>query len=257
MEYTIKRLAELAGVSARTLRYYDEIGLLRPCRINSAGYRIYGEREVDLLQQILFYKSIDMKLEEIQKIISNPDFDTKKALEEHYEKLISRRKQLDQLILTVEKTLAYKKGEIEMSDKEKFEGLKKEKIAKNEAMYGKEIRNKYGEDVVEASNNKFLNMSEENFNEMQKTEDEMFELLSKVIKTKDLECDEAQKVYEKHKKWLEFSWPSYSKEAHAGLAEMYIADERFSKYYNDKLGENAVEVLHDIIVRYTKYKLII
>lgn len=81
MEYTIKRLAELAGVSARTLRYYDEIGLLRPCRINSAGYRIYGEREVDLLQQILFYKSMDMKLEEIQKIISNPDFDTKKALE--------------------------------------------------------------------------------------------------------------------------------------------------------------------------------
>lgn len=171
MEYTIKRLAELAGVSARTLRYYDEIGLLRPCRINSDGYRIYGEREVDLLQQILFYKSMDMKLEEIQKIISNPDFDTKKALEEHYEKLISRRKQLDQLILTVEKTLAYTKGEIEMSDKEKFEGLKKEKIAKNEAMYGKEIRNKYGEDVVEASNNKFLNMSEENFNEMQKTED--------------------------------------------------------------------------------------
>jgi len=252
MEYTIKRLAGLAGVSARTLRYYDEIGLLKPYRINSAGYRIYGEKEVDLLQQILFYKSMDMKLEEIQKIISNPDFDIRKALEEHYEKLISRRKQLDQLILTVEKTLAYKKGEIEMSDKEKFEGLKKEKIAKNEAMYGKEIRKKYGEDVVEASNNKFLNMSEESFNEMQKTENEIFQLLSKVIKTKDLECDEAKKVYEDHKKWLEFSLPSYSKEIHVGLAKMYIADERFSKYYNDKVGENAAKILHDIIERYTK-----
>lgn len=252
MEYTIKRLAELAGVSARTLRYYDEIGLLKPCRINSAGYRIYGEKEVDLLQQILFYKSMDMKLEEIQKIISDPDFDTKKALMEHYEKLISRRKQLDQLILTVEKTLAYKKGEIEMSDKEKFEGLKKEMISKNEAMYGDEIRTKYGEDVVEASNNKFLNMSEESFNEMQKTENEMFEMLSKILKTKDLECDEAKNVYEKHKKWLEFSWPSYSKEAHAGLAEMYVNDERFSKYYNDRVGENAAKMLRNIIVRYTK-----
>ncbi len=252
MEYTSKRLAELAGVSARTLRYYDEIGLLKPCRINSAGYRIYGEKEVDLLQQILFYKSMDMKLEEIQKIISDPDFDTKKALMEHYEKLISRRKQIDQLILTVEKTLSYKKGEIEMSDKEKFEGLKKEMISKNEAMYGDEIRTKYGEDVVEASNNKFLNMSEESFNEMQKTENEMFEMLSKILKTKNLECDEAKNVYEKHKKWLEFSWPSYSKEAHAGVAEMYVNDERFSKYYNDRVGENAAKMLRNIIVRYTK-----
>ncbi len=139
-----------------------------------------------------------------------------------------------------------------MSDKEKFEGLKKEMISKNEAMYGDEIRTKYGEDVVEASNNKFLNMSEESFNEMQKTENEMFEMLSKILKTKDLECDEAKNVYEKHKKWLEFSWPSYSKEAHAGLAEMYVNDERFSKYYNDRVGENAAKMLRNIIVRYTK-----
>ena len=67
MEYTIKNLAQLAGVSVRTLRYYDEIGLLKPCRVNLSGYRIYGEKEVDLLQQILFYKSIDMKLEEISR----------------------------------------------------------------------------------------------------------------------------------------------------------------------------------------------
>lgn len=82
MEYTIKKLGEIAGVSTRTLRYYDQIGLLKPCRINSSGYRIYGEKEVNLLQRIMFYKAMDMKLEKIQEIIQNPNFDMEKSLRE-------------------------------------------------------------------------------------------------------------------------------------------------------------------------------
>lgn len=252
MEYTIKKLAEIAGVSARTLRYYDEIGLLKPCRINSSGYRIYGQNEVDLLQQILFYKSMDMKLEEIQNLISKPNFNIEKALKEHYQKLISRRDQLNQLILTVEKTLAYNKGEIEMSNKEKFEGFKKEKLAENESKYGKEIRTKYGDETIEKSNQKFLNLSEEDFNNMKKIEDDMFEALENVISTQDLDSDIAKTVYEKHRDWLCYSWPKYSPEAHIGLGEMYVADERFAKYYNDKKGPKAAITLRDIIAKYAK-----
>lgn len=252
MEYTIKKLVEIAGVSARTLRYYDEIGLLKPCRINSSGYRIYGQNEVDLLQQILFYKSMDMKLEEIQDLISKPNFNIEKALKEHYQKLISRRDQLNQLILTVEKTLAYNKGEIEMSNKEKFEGFKKEKLAENESKYGKEIRTKYGDETVEKSNQKFLNLSEEDFNNMKKIEDDMFEALENVIITQDLDSDIAKTVYEKHRDWLCYSWPKYSPEAHIGLGEMYVSDERFSKYYNDKKGPKAAIILRDIIAKYAK-----
>ncbi len=252
MEYTIKKLAEIAGVSARTLRYYDEINLLKPCRINSSGYRIYGQKEVDLLQQILFYKSMDMKLDNIQQLISNPNFNINKALKEHHQKLISRRDQLNQLILTVEKTLAYNKGEIDMSNKEKFEGFKKEKLAENEAKYGKEIREKYGKDTVEKSNNKFLNLSEEDFTKMQEIEIEMFEALEKLIQTQDFDSDIAKTVYDKHKEWLCYSWPTYSPEAHKGLAEMYVADERFAKYYNDKKGNKAVTTLRDAIVKYAK-----
>lgn len=252
MEYTIKKLSEIAGVSARTLRYYDEIGLLKPCRVNSSGYRIYGQREVDLLQQILFYKSMDMRLEEIQSLISNPNFDIDKALNEHYQKLISRRDQLNQLILTVEKTLAYNKGDIEMSNKEKFEGFKKDKVSENEAKYGKEIREKYGKDTVEKSNKKFLNLSEEDFKNMQQIESEMFEALGELIKTQDLESDIAKTVYEKHKEWLCYSWPTYSPEAHIGLGEMYVADERFAKYYNDKKGLQAATTLRDAIAKYAK-----
>ncbi|WP_418223001.1 MerR family transcriptional regulator [Clostridium isatidis] len=253
MEYTIKKLSQLAGVSSRTLRYYDEIGLLKPCRVSSTGYRIYGEKEVDLLQQILLYRSMDIKLEDIKEIIYNKDFDINKSLIEHRERLISRRKQLDLLIQTVEKTIDYNKGEIEMSNKEKFEGFKKQALEENERKYGKEIREKYGEKTIEESNKKWLNMTEEDMKKMQNIEKEMFEALEEVIKTKDLESEAAKKVYEKHKEWLTFSWPTYSSEAHVGLAEMYVADERFAKYYNDAVGtKEAIETLRDCIVKYAK-----
>ena len=61
-----------------------------------------------------------------------------------------------------------------------------------------------------------------------------------------------KKVYEKHREWLSFSWPKYTAQAHIGLAMMYVADERFAKYYNDRAGEEATQVLHDCIVKYAK-----
>ena len=252
MEYTIKKLGEIAGVSTRTLRYYDQIGLLKPCRINSSGYRIYGEKEVNLLQRIMFYKSMDMKLEKIQEIIQNPNFDIEKSLIEQYELLISKREELNKLIENIEKTIAYNKGEIDMTDKEKFEGFKKEKVNINEQKYGKEIREKYGDKVVDESNKKFLNLTEEEFKLMNETENEMFKDLLKVYENRDLNSKEARNVYENHKKWLSFSWPTYKQEAHRGLAEMYVMDERFSKYYNDKAGKEVVCLLRDIILKYTK-----
>lgn len=252
MEYTVKKLAEIAGVSTRTLRYYDSIGLLKPCRVNSAGYRIYGEKEVDLLQQILFYRGMDMKLEDIQQIIMKPDFNIFRALEEHHQRLISQRNQLDQLILTVEKTIAYSKGEIVMSDKEKFQGFLKERVEENEKKYGKEIRERYSAQVVEASNRKFLNMNKEEFDQMTTIENEMFDSLRSVIQSKDYDSAEARNVYEKHKAWLCFYWTEYTKEAHIGVTQMYTLDERFAKYYNDRAGQEATAVLHGIVQKYAK-----
>lgn len=252
MEYTIKKLAEFAGVSTRTLRYYDEIGLLKPVRLSSSGYRIYGEREVDLLQQILFYRSLDMSLEEIEHIIKSPHFDMEKALENHYEKLILKRQEINGLIKAVEKTLAHHKGECKMSNKEKFEAFKKAQVVENQNKYGEEIKEKYGEECVKASEAKFMKLSEEDFRTMQEAEKEMFEALNEVLATGDLESQAAKKVYEKHKKWLSFTWPKYSPEAHKGLGEMYVADERFAKYYNEALEQECVGVLRDIIMKYAK-----
>ena len=140
MEYTINKLAKLAGVSTRTLRYYDEFGLLSPARVSSNGYRIYGQKEVDQLQQILFYRELDVPLEEIRRILASADFDGLSALQSHLAALLARQKQLDLLIANVEKTIKGMKGEAIMSDQEKFEGFLKKLVDDNEEQYGEEIR---------------------------------------------------------------------------------------------------------------------
>ncbi len=88
MEYTVQKLARLAGISPRTLRYYDEIGLLKPARINSSGYRIYGQEEVDRLQQILFYRELAVNLKDIRNILDSPSFNRTRALQDHRSKLL-------------------------------------------------------------------------------------------------------------------------------------------------------------------------
>ena len=124
MEYTVQKLARLSGVSGRTLRYYDQIDLLKPARINSSGYRIYGQKEVDQLQHILFYRELEVSLDEIKKIMNDPEYDEAEALQQHFEKLAKKRARLDRLLETVEKTIASKKGGFSMQDKEKFAGFK-------------------------------------------------------------------------------------------------------------------------------------
>lgn len=250
MEYTILKLSKLAGISTRTLRYYDEINILKPARINSSGYRIYGSNEVKKLQQILFFKELGVDLKTIKKIVNNPNFNVISTLENHHNELLEKRKQLDKLIDNVEKTIAESKGEIKMCDKERFEGLKKNIIEENEKNYGKEIREKYGNPTIDASNKKFLNMSNEDFEKFTNLENEIIVKLKEAFKTGNSESKEAQEVAKLHKEWLMYTWSSYSKEAHRGLAEMYIADERFTNYY-DSHGKGLAKFLRDSIVAFT------
>ena len=250
MEYTVQRLGKLAGVSTRTLRYYDEIGLLKPGRINSSGYRIYGRDEVDRLQQILFYRELGVSLEHIRSIVTAPGFDGAEALRAHYAQLLDKRAQLDQLIRNVEKTIAVTEGRITMSDQEKFEGFKQKLIDDNERQYGREIREKYGDEAVERSNAKVKGMTQEQHEEVTRLTAEVNETLAEAFKTGDPAGELAQRAAELHKQWLCFYWSEYSKEAHAGLAQMYVDDERFRAYY-DEHQPGTAEFLRDAIRVYT------
>ncbi|WP_040983119.1 MerR family transcriptional regulator [Oceanobacillus jeddahense] len=252
MKYTVKQVADMSGISTRTLRYYDQIDLLKPAKHSDSGYRLYEEKELNRLQQILLYRSLGMKLEQIQSVLDDPTFHTLTALKEHQRKLEVEKEKINQLLATVKKTIQYTKGEIKMTAEEKFEGFKKERLEENERLYGEEIREKYGKETIEKSNKKFMDLSEADFQEMQRIEDELFKKLEQLTTTKDLEVPEAKEVYELHKKWLMYSWPNYSAEAHKGLVQMYLVDERFAKYYNSRAGKEIVSLLHDAVVKYAK-----
>ena len=103
--YTVKQLSTLAGVTPRTLHYYDQIGLLKPESIGENGYRYYGDKSALRLQQILFYRELGFSLESIRDVIIKPDFQVEEALEEHRVALQGRVQRLEGLIRTVGKTL--------------------------------------------------------------------------------------------------------------------------------------------------------
>lgn len=163
MEYTIKALADLAGVTPRTLRWYHQEGLLKPLRTTEAGYRLYGPREVDRLQDILFYRELGLELSAIRRILDDPAFDRQAALQSHLTELEARRDRLEGLILTVRKTIDETRGGSKMSDKEKFEAFKRRAVEANEARYGEEIRQKYGDGAVDRANANVLALTEEEY----------------------------------------------------------------------------------------------
>jgi DNA-binding transcriptional MerR regulator len=201
----------------------------------------------------MFYRELGLQLETIKEIIHDPSFNRKNALKEHLQQLIAKRKQIDLLIEIVKKTIKHEEGRIQMSDQEKFEGFKKRLVEENEKKYGDEVRERWGEEALEASNQKVLNMSQENYEKVTKLAEDVNQTLAKAMETGDPASEIAQRAADLHKQWLTFYWKEYSKEAHVGLAQMYVDDERFKAYY-DKVKPGAAEFLRDAILVYTGQK---
>lgn len=236
MEYTVKQLAELSGVSVRTLHHYHQIGLLVPGRFSSAGYRLYGTAEVDRLQQILFYRELGFALSDISALLDDPNFDRKAALQSHLSALKAQQTRLKTLILTVEKTIQQETGGIQMPDSEKFEGFKAALIEENETRYGAEIRAKYGDETVDQSNAKIGSMTPAQYEAWKQLEQEIHTGLEQaVLSQADPGSEVGKQLTALHRRWLSFTWSSYSPAAHKGLAQMYVCDERFTAYYDRKV----------------------
>lgn len=254
MEYSVKELCEISGVSARTLRYYHQIDLLKPLRIDPNGYRVYGQPQVDMLQQILFYRELGISLAQIKVITNSKGFDNCKSLKSHLSSLLEKREQIDLLIQNVSKTIGSLKGETIMSDKEKFEGFKKQIITENEEKYGEEIREKYGDESIDASNAKVAGMTEDQWNRQENLSKEILSELKKAMENGSASCENAQKACNLHREWICMFWKGgmYTKEAHRELGEMYVSDPRFKSYYDDALGEGGAEFLRDSLIVYTK-----
>ena len=251
--YAPAELAQMSGVSVRTLHHYDQIGLLVPARGDN-GYRRYSQADVARLQQILLFRACGLELAQIRQALDAPGFDPEQALLGHLSELRRRRHSLDTLIATVERTVADLRGEEVMSDSERFEGLKRSAVEDNERRYGAEVRRRWGDETADAANNLLLAMDEEAWNDMNALEEAIKEQLKAAMATKDPAGEAAAELVRMHARWLELHWPkgTYTPEAHRGMGQMYVADDRFRSYYDDACGEGAAQFLCDAIAACTR-----
>lgn len=235
----IKEVANLVGISVRTLHHYDEIGLLSPDEVTESGYRLYSQNNIDDLQHILFYRELDFPLKKIKEIMSSPDFDQEKALQLHRKMLTERRNQIDQMIVTIERTLRSKKGEIQMSNKEKFSGFDFTGWNKHED----EARERWGDQVVDDAAAHVKGKEKELGDQM----NQIYRDLA-AVRHLDPSSKEAQEAIHE---WYSFlkNIGTYSLDAFAGLGEMYVADERFTKNI-DQFGAGLSEFMRDAMKEY-------
>ena len=120
--FTVGKLAELSGVTVKALHHYHRIGLLVPSGTSAAGYRLYSRRDLERLQQVLFYKELDFGLSEIKKAMSN-EHTRRETLLTQRQLLLQRRERLARVLATLESSLRYTEGESEMNEREMFSGL--------------------------------------------------------------------------------------------------------------------------------------
>ena len=252
MEYSIKELSQISGVSTRTLRWYDEIDLLKPSRIGQNGYRYYSQDEVERLQDILYYKALKVELAKIKECLDSSSLNRLDTLYSHLNALRKEKEQLDLLIKSVQKSInAEKRNEI-MSNEERFEAFKKRAVEANEEKYGKELREKYGDKEIDEANKKVLNTTPKQYETWVMLGDKIQENLENAVKQgKSYKEEEGKIITELHKQWLTLSGTPYDTAKHKGIAELYVLDERFTAYY-DKNVSGCAEFLRNSINYWVK-----
>jgi DNA-binding transcriptional MerR regulator len=230
--YSVKQLANLAGVSVRTLHLYDQKGLLKPSVRTEAGYRMYGEKELLRLQQILFYKELDFSLEAIKNLLKKPDFDLLQALEHHKTALQARKDRMNDLLLTIDKTMLKLKGEIMLTHEDLYEGFSKEKAE----AYRKEAIAAYGEEQVGKSENHLKAAGKKGFEALKVEQQDIVQNLLSLMK-EDPKSADVQRQIARHYANIRQFWGTAGaddpqEEAYSGLGELYVNDDRFTMIDN-------------------------
>jgi DNA-binding transcriptional MerR regulator len=241
--FTVKQLSKMAGITPRTLHYYDEIGLLKPSQVGDNGYRYYGEEALLRLQQILLYRELDMPLEDIKDIMGQRDFDVMGALESHKEALRKRVAHLEGLIATVDHTILHLKGVKEMSQKQLFEPFNEEQ----QAEYEQEAMQMYDPAIVKASMKKWKNYTTA---EKQRIGDEGNAIYEDLLKSmpKGASSPEAQACVERWRRHMDYFWTPNDDQL-LGLAEMYNTDPRFKANF-DKVDPRLAEFMREAVKVY-------
>jgi DNA-binding transcriptional MerR regulator len=248
MGLKVSEVARLAGVSVRTLHHYDEIGLLRPSGRSQAGYRLYADKDLRKLQQVLFFKELGFPLEEIQRIVNDRAFDLKAGLLMQRQLLIEKSVRIQALIRAVDAALESLERGTTMSKEEMFEVFGDLDPSK----YEDEVQQRWGEtDAYRESKKRTARYKKQDWLQLKAEGDaitqKLAELMSAGVKASDTR---AMDVAEEHRRYISRWFYPCSPEMHRGLGEMYVADSRFTenidkvkrglaKYWRDANTANA------------------
>ena len=242
MRYSIGETAKLLGISLRTLRYYDEIGLVRPSETSDAGYRFYDDAALSTLQQALFFRKLEFPLRDIADILSRPDYDRRQALLERKALLLLERQRIDGLIALADASI---EGEIDMTQQRNLE----KELSARRAEYAKEAAARWGKtDEYQESLNRQAARSSQEDAAMQQEADEIFAAFAAAM-DKGPASPEAQALV---KRWLAHITRYYypcTKEILACLGQMYTADERFTATL-DRFGDGNARFISEAIALY-------
>ncbi len=244
MSLTVGKMAELAGVTVRTLHHYDALGLLTPDARSAAGYRLYEDADCERLQEILFYRELGFGLEDISRMLRDPEYDRAAALRQQRDLLAIRKDRLQRMIGAIETALdAHEKG-ITMTKEEMFEvfGDFDPKV------YEAEVEERWAGPAVEQSRRRTKRYSKDQWKEAMAEGESITEAFAELLRAGDAPDGVAtMDLAERHRLHIDRWFYDCSHEMHAGLGSMYVADPRFSEHYEKRapgLAEFVKSAIH-------------
>jgi len=252
--YTVRQVAKMAGVSVRTLHHYDQLGLLRAAQRTAAGYRLYGARELLLLQQIMFYRELELPLTRIRELLTAGDFDIRRALREHRAALAARQQQTQRLLRTIDTTLRRleENGQMGMDEEQildLYDGFSRDEAR---ALH-REAEQRWGGTAAWAeSMRKTKNMSKERLQAISVEADAAARTMA-TLRDRPVSDPEIQRLVDAHYRWILNFWTP-DENSYKGLGQMYADDPRFRKYY-ENYGENFADFMAAAIAYYADHTL--
>lgn len=241
---TVHEVAQLAGVTQRTLRYYDQLGLLPPAAASEAGYRLYDAADIKRLQRILFLRELDFPLKEIAPMLTAEEGEARTAVERHRELLQLKMRRLQGLIDLCERIL---KGEDDMSLKE----FNQAELEKQREAYAHEVKERWGEtEAYRESARRTAGYNKEDWAAIQAEQETVFKGFAALVGHDPVSPEVRAQV----QRWRDLIGARYYRctdEILAGLGQMYTADERFRKTL-DAYGEGTAALMGEAMRRFSE-----
>lgn len=226
---TVHEVANLTGITIRTLHYYDEIGLLKPAIVTDSKYRLYTDDDLCRLQEILFFREVGFALKEIKSLLNSPNYNRTKALKQHLAILQAQKERIDALISLVQEEI---KGAAEVS----FAPFSNSKVLELQEKYREEILERWGntdsfKEYEITFSSKARKMQNEQMEAFYSIAQSMFEKLA-LYEGRSPNCQEVQEILKEWQDYISAHFYKCDTQMLSYLGQLYVTDERFSDYIN-------------------------